>query len=102
MKNVWLLPILVLLCVSSLFAQTKIKIQGEVNVPFSSIRLFKGTSLVTGTIGNEKGKFLVEVTPGTYDLLIESIGYEALKMPNQSFTSSIHLGVITVRKVIRR
>lgn len=98
MKNVRLLPILLLLCVSSLFAQTKIKIQGEVNVPFSSIRLFKETALVTGTIGNEKGKFTVEVAPGTYDLLIESIGYEALKMANQSFTSSTNLGVITVKE----
>ena len=98
MKNVRLLPILLLLCVSSVFAQTKIKIQGEVNVPFSSIRLFKGTTLVTGTIGNEKGKFTVEVAPGVYDLLVESIGYEALKMTNQSFTSSINLGVITVKE----
>ena len=98
MKIVRLLPILLLLCVSSVFAQTKIKIQGEVNVPFSSIRLFKGTTLVTGTIGNEKGKFTVEVAPGVYDLLVESIGYEALKMTNQSFTSSINLGVITVKE----
>ncbi len=91
MKNFRHLPILLLFCFSSIFAQTKIKIQGEVNVPFSSIRIFKGTSLVTGTIGNEKGKFVVEVAPGTYDLLIESIGYEALKMANQSFTTSINL-----------
>ncbi|MCL9968664.1 MAG: TonB-dependent receptor [Aquirufa antheringensis] len=98
MKIVRLLPILLLLCVSSLFAQSKIKIQGEVNVPFSSIRLFKGTSLVTGTIGNEKGKFMMEVAPGVYDLLVESIGYEALKMINQSFTSSTNLGIITVKE----
>ncbi|MHA8089243.1 TonB-dependent receptor domain-containing protein [Aquirufa antheringensis] len=98
MKIVRLLPILLLLCVSSLFAQSKIKIQGEVNVPFSSIRLFKGTSLVTGTIGNEKGKFIMEVAPGVYDLLVESIGYEALKMTNQSFTSSTNLGIITVKE----
>ena len=98
MKIVRLLPILLLLCVSSLFAQSKIKIQGEVNVPFSSIRLFKGTSLVTGTIGNEKGKFTMEVAPGVYDLLVESIGYEALKMTNQSFTSSTNLGIITVKE----
>lgn len=98
MKNIRFLPILLLLCVSSLYAQTKIKIQGEVNVPFSSIRIFNGTSLVTGTIGNEKGKFVVEVAPGTYDLLIESIGYEPLKMANQSFTSSINLGTISVKE----
>ncbi|MCE4216371.1 TonB-dependent receptor family protein [Aquirufa antheringensis] len=98
MKIVRLLPILLLLCVSSLFAQSKIKIQGEVNVPFSSIRLFKGAALVTGTIGNEKGKFMMEVAPGVYDLLVESIGYEALKMTNQSFTSSTNLGIITVKE----
>ena len=98
MKIIRLLPILLLLCVSSLFAQTKIKIQGEVNVPFSSIRLFKGASLVTGTIGNEKGKFSVEVAAGVYDLLIESVGYEPLKMANQSFTSSVNLGLISVKE----
>lgn len=98
MKIFRLLPIIALLCSFNLLAQTKVKIQGEVNVPFSSIRLFKGAALVTGTIGNEKGKFLVEVAPGTYDLLIESIGYEALKMANQSFTSSINLGTISVKE----
>ena len=98
MKIVRLLPILLLLGVSSLFAQSKIKIQGEVNVPFSSIRLFKGAALVTGTIGNEKGMFTMEVAPGVYDLLVESIGYEALKMTNQSFTSSTNLGIITVKE----
>ena len=98
MKKVRLLPILLLLCVSSLFAQTKIKIQGEVNVPFSSIRLFKGATLVTGTIGNEKGKFTLEVAAGVYDLLIESVGYEPLKMANQSFSSSVNLGLISVKE----
>jgi ferric enterobactin receptor len=98
MKIFRLLPILILLCSTSLIAQTKIKIQGEVNVPFSSIRLFKGTTLATGTIGNEKGKFTLEVAPGIYDLLIESIGYEPLKMANQTFNSSVNLGIIAVKE----
>ncbi|MEY2760547.1 MAG: hypothetical protein RLZZ96_447 [Bacteroidota bacterium] len=98
MKIFRLLPILILLCSTSIIAQTKIKIQGEINVPYSSIRLFKGSSLVTGTIGNDKGKFSLEIAPGVYDLLIESIGYEPLKMANQSFNSSINLGVITVKE----
>ncbi|MEY2636242.1 MAG: hypothetical protein RLZZ197_718 [Bacteroidota bacterium] len=98
MKLLRLLPILALLCANSLFAQSKIKIQGEVNVPFSSIRLFKGTSLVTGTIGNEKGKFTLEAAPGLYDVLIESIGYEPLKLANQKFNASVNLGLITVKE----
>ena len=98
MKIFRLLPILILLCSSSLIAQNKVKIQGEVNVPFSSIRLFKGAALVTGTIGNEKGKFSLETAPGVYDLLIESIGYEPLKMANQSFMSSVNLGTISVKE----
>ena len=98
MKIFRLLPILLLLCSSSLIAQNKVKIQGEVNVPFSSIRLFKGAVLVTGTIGNEKGKFSLETAPGVYDLLIESIGYEPLKMANQSFMSSVNLGTISVKE----
>lgn len=98
MKIFRLLPILLLLCSYSLIAQNKVKIQGEINVPFSSIRLFKGTALVTGTIGNDKGKFSLETAPGVYDLLIESIGYEPLKMANQSFMSSINLGTISVKE----
>jgi outer membrane receptor protein involved in Fe transport len=89
---------IVLFCSFNLFAQNKVKIQGEVNVPFSSIRLFKGAALITGTIGNEKGKFTLEVAPGVYDLVIESIGYEPIKMANQSFFSSINLGSITVKE----
>jgi ferric enterobactin receptor len=98
MKIFRLLPMIVLFCSSNLFAQNKVKIQGEVNVPFSSIRLFKGAALITGTIGNEKGKFTLEVAPGVYDLVIESIGYEPIKMANQSFLSSINLGSITVKE----
>jgi outer membrane receptor protein involved in Fe transport len=89
---------ILLFCSFNLFAQNKVKIQGEVNVPFSSIRLFKGAALITGTIGNEKGKFTLEVAPGVYDLVIESIGYEPIKMANQSFFSSINLGSITVKE----
>jgi outer membrane receptor protein involved in Fe transport len=89
---------ILLFCSFNLFAQNKVKIQGEVNVPFSSIRLFKGAALITGTIGNEKGKFTLEVAPGVYDLVIESIGYEPIKMANQSFLSSINLGSITVKE----
>ena len=98
MKIFRLLPILLLMCSTSLIAQNKVKIQGEVNVPFSSIRLFKGAALVSGTIGNDKGKFSLEIAPGVYDLLIESIGYEPLKMTNQSFTSSTNIGVISVKE----
>jgi len=98
MKIFRLLPMIVLFYSFNLFAQNKVKIQGEVNVPFSSIRLFKGAALITGTIGNEKGKFTLEVAPGVYDLVIESIGYEPIKMANQSFLSSINLGSITVKE----
>lgn len=98
MKIFRLLPMILLFCSFNLFAQNKVKIQGEVNVPFSSIRLFKGAALITGTIGNEKGKFTLEVAPGVYDLVIESIGYEPIKMANQSFLSSINLGSITVKE----
>jgi outer membrane receptor protein involved in Fe transport len=98
MKLFRLLPILALLYASPLFAQSKIKIQGEVNVPFSSIRLLKGATLISGTIGNEKGKFSLDVAPGIYDLLIESIGYEPLKLANQSFNSSTNLGQIAVKE----
>jgi outer membrane receptor protein involved in Fe transport len=98
MKLFRLLPILILLCSHNIFSQSKIKVQGEVNVPFSSIRVFKGAALVTGTIGNEKGKFSLDVAPGVYDLLIESIGYEPLKLANQTFNSTTNLGLITVKE----
>ena len=45
-----------------------------------------------------KGFKLLETAPGVYDLLIESIGYEPLKMANQSFMSSVNLGTISVKE----
>jgi hypothetical protein len=54
-------------------------------IPFSSIRLMSGNpqKAIAGTIGNEKGDFVVEAPYGTYDLIIESVGFEPITLKNQ-------------------
>ena len=54
-------------------------------IPFSSIRLMSGNpqKAIAGAIGNEKGDFVVEAPYGTYDLIIESVGFEPITFKNQ-------------------
>lgn len=56
----------------------------KVALPFSSIRIFSisGNKLITGGISNDKGDFVVEVSEGTYNVLIESIGFESKQFKN--------------------
>ncbi|MEY2792213.1 MAG: hypothetical protein RJA76_205 [Bacteroidota bacterium] len=98
---------LFLLLISFLnFAQNPIK--GKINgtiveesnnspIPFSSIRVYDGnsTKLITGGISNEKGYFSIEINSGTYNLLIESIGFDAIQVKNISVSkekNTINLG----------
>ena len=86
MKKLLYLFLLVLPTLVS--AQSRFKITGqvfEVNsqtpVPFSSIRIQKANNsqVVSGGITDEKGLFSFETPAGAYDILIESIGFEAKK-----------------------
>ena len=71
-------------------------------IPFSSIRLMSGNpqKAIAGGIGNEKGDFVVEAAYGTYDLIIESVGFEPITLKNQILSkekSSINLGTIKIK-----
>ena len=59
-------------------------------IPFSSIRLMSGNpqKAIAGAIGNEKGDFVVEAAYGTYDLIIESVGFEPITLKNQNLTNN--------------
>ncbi len=49
---------------------------------------------VTGGITDEKGKFEVETTPGTYQVRVEYISYKTYRKNAQEFLSSTDLGTI--------
>lgn len=71
-------------------------------IPFSSIRLMSGSpqKAISGAIGNEKGDFIVEAAFGTYDLIIESVGFEPLTLKNQSLLKenpTLNLGIIKIK-----
>ena len=71
-------------------------------IPFSSIRLMSGNpqKAIAGAIGNEKGDFVVEAAYGTYDLIIESVGFEPITLKNQNLTKenpTVNLGTIKIK-----
>jgi len=70
-------------------------------IPFSSIRLMGGepSKVISGGIGNEKGQFSIEAPYGTYEIIIESVGFEAYKQANIRISkdqNSISLGKINI------
>lgn len=72
----------------------------QVAIPFSSVRVFTGSKLITGGISNEKGAFSIDLNLGTYDVLIESIGFEPISIKNVSLTkekNNLNLGVISAK-----
>ncbi len=67
-------------------------------IPFSTIRIFSSnsTKLVTGGLSNEKGYFSIDISGGTYDILLESIGFESIQIKNIQINkekSTINLGI---------
>ncbi|MEY3645856.1 MAG: hypothetical protein RL127_564 [Bacteroidota bacterium] len=87
-------------------AQSRFKITGqvfEVNsqtpVPFSSIRIQKANNsqVVSGGITDEKGLFSFDTPAGAYDILIESIGFEAKKIAGIEISKATALGHIEVK-----
>jgi hypothetical protein len=51
---------------------------------------------LTGGITDEKGKFDVQITPGTYNLSVEFISYKTYKHSNQELNSDTDLGTISL------
>jgi len=71
-------------------------------IPFSSIRIMGGNppKAIAGAIGNEKGDFVVEAAFGSYDLIIESVGFEPLILKDQNITKenpTINVGILKIK-----
>lgn len=98
-----------LLLTFSVFSQNKIKISGTVLeessqtiVPYSSIKLIKTSdqSLITGTIAKEDGSFEIEIKKESFDLIIESVGFQAKKITNLNLSNAnFNLGKIYVKPI---
>lgn len=79
-----------------------VETSSQENIPFSSIRLMGGepAKVISGGIGNEKGQFSIEAPYGTYEIIIESVGFEPYKQANIQISkeqNSIALGKINIK-----
>lgn len=102
-----LLPITLLFTIFSLTAQrpqeqNPIKITGTVveedtgqPLEYATLVLqsIDDPSKISGGITDASGKYEVEASPGKYNISIEYIGYKTYKLPNQTISKSINLGV---------
>ncbi|WP_395767929.1 TonB-dependent receptor domain-containing protein [Aquirufa sp.] len=68
-------------------------------IPFSSIRIQTAdpVKLISGAIANEKGEFIIEVNQGVYDVIIESVGYEAQTLKQVQVSKTTALGQIQIK-----
>ncbi|NPA46690.1 MAG: TonB-dependent receptor [Chlorobi bacterium] len=85
---------------NTVFAQSKIKgtvIDGETNEPLPGANIVvKGTD--NGTTTDFNGKFVLEVTPGTHEILISYMGYEDVtKQVNVAAGQTLDLGNIKLK-----
>ena len=75
------------------------------HVEYASVVLYRSSdsSMVTGALTDEKGKFLLEkLVPGKYYIRIQFIGYEAAAIPNLTISNKnadIKLGEITIKPI---
>lgn len=75
-------------------------------IPFSSIRVMAGTpaKVISGAIGTDKGTFEVDVPFGTFDVVIESVGYEIITLKNQVISKEnpkLNLGSINLNPSVK-
>jgi len=111
MKNIKSFLLFLLLLNFSIFAQqgppaaVKIKITGNVIEKTSKLPLGYATITLTNTknpkaiaggITDEKGKFTVDATPGTYDIKVEFISFKATEIKQKSLTKNTDLGTISL------
>ena len=95
-----LLLALLFVSANSVFAQSKIKgtvIDGETNEPLPGANIVvKGTD--NGTTTDFNGKFILEVTPGTHEILISYMGYEDVtKQVNVAAGQTLNMGNIKLK-----
>ena len=106
MKNFYILLFLGISLLSMGQNPSKGKLSGQVveansnnPIPFSSVRVqtTNPVKLITGAIANEKGEFSVEVNQGVYDIIIESVGFEATSLKGVQISKSTQLGTISAK-----
>ncbi len=73
-------------------------------IPFSTVALFHPTdsTLIDGTIADDSGLFSIkEITPGTYRLLVRSIGYEDFVKPKLDLSYDLDLGILPLKESVQ-
>ncbi|WP_300978212.1 outer membrane beta-barrel family protein [Flavobacterium sp.] len=107
MKNLTITITLFLLCFGLLgYAQpgkAKLKVTGKVieknskqPLEYATITL-KNTAnpkMIAGGVTNNKGEFTIEVSSGTYDIIIEFISFKSTTIKEKNITENLSLGVI--------
>ncbi len=91
--------------VSAQFAVSGRVVDGKTKrpVPFATIALLTQTdsSLVDGTIGSDKGSFSIDnVKPGTYRLLVKSIGYQDLIKDSVQVYANLSFGDLSLTESV--
>ena len=85
--------------------QNQVYVKGTVveavtNIPleYASITLESTTNNhnITGDISDESGNFNIPVTPDTYQIKIEYLGYKTFVIDSKEITNSISLGIIKI------
>ncbi|MBP6055429.1 MAG: TonB-dependent receptor [Cytophagaceae bacterium] len=106
MKHLYLILFLAISFIGQSQSPSKGKLSGQVieanstsPIPFSSIRIQTANpvKLITGAIANDKGEFSIEVAQGIYDIIIESVGFEAQTLKQVQISKSTALGQIQVK-----
>ena len=112
LKKIFLLSIAILILITpAIWAQnsSKGKFTGQIIesntkdvIPFSSVRIMGGqpSKVISGGIGDDKGNFSIDAPFGNYDIIIESVGFEAITLKNQILSkekSNVNLGSISVK-----
>ena len=106
MKHLYLILCLAISLVGQSQSLSKGKLSGQVieanstsPIPFSSIRIQSANpvKLITGAIANDKGEFSIEVAQGIYDIIFESVGFEAQTLKQVQTSKSTALGQIQVK-----
>jgi outer membrane receptor protein involved in Fe transport len=103
--------LLLLLLTTTAFAQDNEQSSPSINgaivdeqknpVPFGNVAVHSAadSSLVTGGVSDDQGKFSVPVEPGDYFIKISFLSYEEEVIPNVTVGSSaINLGVVTLKE----
>ena len=86
-------------------AADRIKITGTViekttkqPLEYATVTLInsKNPKMIAGGITNPKGEFNIDVTPGTYNIIIEFISFKSINIKERKLTESSNLGILSL------